>query len=216
MPPKPKILLMGMVNVVTENPCQARQRDRVRINELSKDYDCFTLSCQHVHDGAPNHIVGNWNSSRTMSDLEMLVRTSKMPSCGRRHTIPTISETAVAAFDLIIWDYMWMQEGYLLFNEDFIAKVVVPFATREIIVSGGCIIMPWTRNLKHIFDNHRDKTFDQLYNVSYISEDNLHANPLWHATERVGSETIQTLGKVLSRQVSAHTLDGKFIIFTRC
>jgi hypothetical protein len=215
MPQKAKILLMGMVNVVTENPCQARQRDRVRINELSKDYHCFTLSCQDVHDGAPNHIVGNWNSSRTMSDLEMLVRTSKMPSRGRRHTIPTISETAVTAFDLIIWDYMWMQTGYAMFNDDFITKVVVPFATRDIIVSGGCIIIPWTSNLKHIFDNHRDQIFDRLYDVSYISDDLLHAHPLWSATERVGSEAIQTLGKVLSRQVSAHTLNGKFIVFTR-
>lgn len=207
---------MGMVNVTTDNPCQARMRDRARIQELSKEYQCYSLSCQEVHgEGAPNHIVGDWSSERTMSDLECLVKTGVMPTPGRRHKNQhtTLGEEP---FDLILWDYVWMQIGYAMFNEKFVTLVLLPFADRGILKLGGSVILPWTENVKRI-SHQNANAIERCFTVSFIDDQHLHQHPLWDATERLGADAMLDLGKVLSRQVTAHTLPGpiKFIKFTR-
>ena len=214
-----RILLMGMVNVTTETPCHSRMRDRARIQELSKEYQCTSLSRQEVHgEGAPNHITGNWGSERTMSDLECLVKTGVMPNLGRRRRQNTFrgEEEEEKQFDLVIWDYVWMQIGYAMFNENFVTLILLPFADRGILKLGGSVILPWTENIKQITQKNA-KVIEPSFTISFIDNQHLHQHPLWNATEKLGADIMFDLGKVLSRQVDAHTLHGpiKFIKFTR-
>ena len=181
MPERRKALLLGMVFAKPPQRTRSRSailgqeyRDRIRCEELEKEFDVFTLDDKHTADLAveKRHCRANFADPRRM--------------------ITTLFDTweEGISFDCIVLDYFFLPSGWAAqrWTQKFFTETLPILVEMNIIRSGGEVWLPHVSHTAHMVHEH-SKLLEETYTWELVKDPS--QNPLYKATEQVVNALIK-------------------------